>query len=164
MTDGSLDFLRTNFGDVLHAEVLARLDPTSRAALRHAGKPWAAAVSASSLCVKDFVGSVSRMKVAKELGCPWTARTCAVIAECGTLEVLQWAHREGCEWDWRTVRALALKADVDGLVWALSQGCEYSSSGIEEVMRCIFQDPQLWRVHNACARGRSLNGLKKLGN
>ena len=47
----------------------------------------------------DFVGSVERLAWANSNRvCPWNARTCALIARGGNLEVLQWAREHGCPW------------------------------------------------------------------
>ena len=47
------------------------------------------------------VGSMEQLRYARDLGCPWDARTCAAAAAVGTLDVLQYARANGCAWDAR---------------------------------------------------------------
>jgi hypothetical protein len=55
--------------------------------------------TAVPLGVSNFVGSVARLAWAKENGCDWTVRTCAIAAGGGHLDVLQWAREHVCPWD-----------------------------------------------------------------
>jgi hypothetical protein len=61
-------------------------------------KPWLVVVLANNLPfagnggvvafkVDDFVGSVEKLAWAKDNGCPWEIKTCALIAAGGHLEV-----------------------------------------------------------------------------
>ena len=80
--------------------VLARLDPTDLALFAKAGPEARAAVVASGLPragvpggvlleVKDFVSTVELLAWAKEKGCPWGTRTCALVARGGHLESVE---------------------------------------------------------------------------
>ena len=94
---------------VFAAEVLPRVDPTGRGLIARVGRASRAMVVASSLPragasvgvplkIQDFVRSVELLAWAKENGCPWIARTCAVIAEHGDLQVLRRARELDCPW------------------------------------------------------------------
>jgi len=39
------------------------------------------------------------LKWLREHDCPWDSLTCALAAEGGHLEVLQWAWKHGCQWE-----------------------------------------------------------------
>ena len=69
------------------------------------------------------VGSVEQLRYARDLGCPWDARTCAAAAAVGTLDVLQYARANGCAWDARTTSAAALGGHLEVLRWAKSNDC-----------------------------------------
>mmetsp|Transcript_662 Transcript_662/g.1522 ORF Transcript_662/g.1522 Transcript_662/m.1522 type:complete len:159 (+) Transcript_662:224-700(+) len=97
--------LLDGLGDVFEKEVLSLLDPTDLAMLARVGCGCRDAVRASGLPragvkgkgevllqVRHFTGSVERLAWAKANGCPWTWRTCALVAGGGQLEVLSWAR------------------------------------------------------------------------
>ena len=100
--------------EVFHVEVLKKwLDPTDCALLARACWKCAKAVAASSgggvtviagdtravpLKLVAFFGSVELLAWAKDNGCPWSARVCALAAEGGHLAVLQWAREHACPW------------------------------------------------------------------
>ena len=78
-------------------EVLARLSSTDIAVLSQLGPRWLAAVVGSGLPhagksegvplkLNEFVGSAGRLAWARENGCPWTPRACAVVAKGGNLQ------------------------------------------------------------------------------
>jgi len=83
------------WGVLFEAEVLPRMDPTSRAVLaqvNRAGRdavrlPAHLACAGRTVGVKlklvDFVGSAGRLAFALANGCPWEARTCAFVARGG---------------------------------------------------------------------------------
>ena len=82
---------------VFEREVLARLDCTDLAVLAQLGPRWLAAVVGSGLPragvsegvplkLNELVGSVGRLAWARKNGCPWTPRTCAVVAKGGNLQ------------------------------------------------------------------------------
>jgi hypothetical protein len=101
-----LGSLMENWSSLFEAEVLPRMDHTSRAVLAQVNRAGRDAVRlpADHACapagrtvgvplkLMDFVGSVGRLAWAKGNGCPWVARTCAFVAEGGDLEALQWAQ------------------------------------------------------------------------
>jgi hypothetical protein len=75
--------------EVLVKHVLARLDPTDCAMLARVAKPWLAVVLANylpragqggavRLKLVECVGSVERLAWAKDNGCPWHERSCAL--------------------------------------------------------------------------------------
>jgi len=70
--------------------------------------PCAGKSAGFPLKLKDFVGSVERLAWAAVNGCPWVAKTCAVIARSGNMEVLQWAKEHGCPWSKSTCSQAAL--------------------------------------------------------
>ena len=51
--------------------------------------------------LEAFVGSGEMLGWAKDNGCPWRKRTCALIAAGGHLDVLQWAREDDhmCAWN-----------------------------------------------------------------
>ena len=111
--------------------MLPRLNPADLAVVAQVGPPWLAAVVASGLAragktvgvplrITEFVGSAERLAWAKANGCPWTARTCIIIARGGRLEVLRWAS--GCPWDERTCAAAAGAGHLEMLQWAREHG------------------------------------------
>jgi hypothetical protein len=81
--------------------------------------------------VKHFVTSVEDLIWAKSHGCPFTERTCAIAAQYGGVEVLQWLHVEqGCPWDAATSCNLAMFSNIpiEALTWAREQGCPWNAS------------------------------------
>ena len=53
----------------------------------------------------------------------WSARTCAIIAKVGKLEVLQWARANGCPWDeYNTCSAAERRGHLEVLQW-VANGC-----------------------------------------
>jgi hypothetical protein len=96
--------------EVLAAKVLSQLDhtdlalfarvgPASRAAVVASGLPRAGTAAGGPLKLKELCGSVGRLAWAKANDCPWGARSCALAAAGGRLEVLIWAREHGCSWD-----------------------------------------------------------------
>ena len=88
-------------------EVIGRLDPADRAVLAQVAHPLLAAVEAAAAAAEGgsglpragksagvplklaaFVGSEKRLAWAKSNGCPWTERTCAVIAAVGQCRLI----------------------------------------------------------------------------
>ena len=125
--------------EVLAAEVLPRLGPAARTVLAQVARPWRAAVVASGLSLAgttegvplklaEFVGSVGRLAWARENGCKWTRRTCAVVAEGGQLEVLKWAREHNCPWHARTCHLAARGGHLELLQWARDHGWGLHSS------------------------------------
>jgi len=122
---------------------LTGMDPTDYALLARVGKPWLEVVLASNLpragmggAVKlklvDFCGSVEMLAWAKDNGCPWEGRTCALLAGHGRLEMLEWAREHGCgwdehgcEWDEEACAAAAEGGHLEVLTWAREHGCEW---------------------------------------
>jgi len=135
--------------DLFEEEVLKRLDPTDRTMVAQVGRPWLAAVLASGLTragkrlpvgaepltLKAFCTSVERLAWAKDNGCPWVERTCALIAGEGCLEVLQWARERGCPWDGQTCANAALGGHMDVLQWARLSGCPWNERTCAEAAR-----------------------------
>ena len=90
---------------VFTAELLPRLDPADRAVVAQVGPLWLAAVTSSwpdarwedrgGAAQARGVCRVRRTAWAKENECPWIARTCALVAESGHVEALQWAREHG---------------------------------------------------------------------
>jgi hypothetical protein len=68
--------------------------------------PCARANGGGLLQVMDFIRSVELLAWAKENGCPWVARTCALIAQQGHLPVPRRARELDCPWDASTCAAL----------------------------------------------------------
>jgi hypothetical protein len=79
--------------------------------------------------VKGFVASVALLAWAKDNGCPWTAATCAAIAENGKLEALEFArsHDRPCPWDWRTCASAAQGGHLAMLKRARELGCPWNT-------------------------------------
>ena len=122
--------------DFFVEEVLRRLDPTARTMLARMGRPWLAAVLASGLPragktagvplkLKEFCGSVELLAWAKDNGCPWKARTCALATAGGNLKVLQYAREHGCPWSKATCEYAARGGHLAVLVWAWERGCPW---------------------------------------
>jgi hypothetical protein len=137
--------------EVLAAEVLTRLDPTDVVLFGQANRACRAAVVAFGvpreeqeveetsddsndegteggpllLRVQDFVGSVERLALAKERGCPWDEGTCQYVAQGGHLEVLKWAWERRCPWNSNTCMFAACGGHLEVLQWAREHGCEW---------------------------------------
>jgi hypothetical protein len=104
-----LGSLTEDWSGLFEAEVLPRMDPTSRAVLAQVNRAGRDAVRLATdlacspagrtvgvpLKVADFVWSVGQLAWARENGCPWEARTCIFVAKGGNLETLQWARAHG---------------------------------------------------------------------
>jgi len=125
---------------VFDAEVLPRLDPTTRAltgrvgqacrdaVLRSPDLPCAGRTVGVKFGVEDFVGSNKLLAWAKDNGCRWDAPTCAVVAKGGRLEVLQWAREHDCPWDEGTCEAAFHGGHQEVLQWAREHGCPWDSN------------------------------------
>jgi hypothetical protein len=146
---------------VFAAEVLPRLEPADLALVARVGPASCAIVVASGLPragttlgvpfkIKDFVGSVELLAWAKENGCPWVARTCAVNARHGHLRVLRRARELDCPWDAWTCAVAAQGGHLEVMVWAREHGGPW--------------DEELEELHLDCcafaARGGHLEVLK----
>jgi len=128
---------------VFDAEVLPRLDPTTRALLGRCGQacrdamlrspdlPCAGRIVGLKLDVADFVGSVKLLAWAKTKGCPWrnslgvTGRhnPCLLAAKGGHLAVLEWAREHGCPWTNERICAGAARGGhLAVLQWARKHG------------------------------------------
>jgi hypothetical protein len=130
--------------DLFAEEVLQRLDPTALTMLAQVGRPWLAAVLASGLPrlpkgvrvklrLREFCTSPERLAWAKANGCPWgecpyltwSNNPCALAAEGGHLEALQWARKHHCVWDGWTCYYAAQGGHLAVLQWARAQGCPW---------------------------------------
>jgi len=129
--------------EVFAAEVLPRLPPADRTVLAQVGPLWLAAVVSSGLSragktagvplkLKDFVGSIARLSLARDNGCPWVERTCSFVARGGPgrggpgdMDVLRWAREHGCPWGTWTCAFVARSGVLEDLVWAYESGCPW---------------------------------------
>jgi hypothetical protein len=114
--------------DVLAADVLARLDPADRTSLAAVARMWRDAAYPISVFptglpraekpgaarILNIVGCLGPSSWAKETGCPWVARTFALAAVGGQLEVLKLARAQDCPWDETCARA-ALGGELETL-------------------------------------------------
>jgi len=161
-----LDLLE-RFPDLFAQNVLAYLAPIDRTFLAQTGGACRAAVAASNLPragtrrvevlgrtrattrrvvlwvvthkVREFCTSVERLAWAKASGCPWVARTCALAAQGGHLEVLKWAREHDCPWsEWTSLHA-ALGGHLEVLRWARGNGCPWSK---RDCVNAAFQHPE----------------------
>ena len=127
--------------DLFNKEVLERLDPTDRTMLAQVGRPWLAAVLSSGLPrlptgervrlrFREFCTSAERLAWARANGCHWGVSgslglndPCALAAQGGHLEALQWAREHYCPWDMWTCARAAEGGHRDVLRWAWEHGC-----------------------------------------
>ena len=68
---------------------------------------------------------------ARENGCPWDEKTCALAAEFGHLEMLKWARENGCPWDERTCSGAAEYGHLEVLKWARANDCPWDAETCE---------------------------------
>jgi len=141
-----LDLLE-RFPDLFAQKVLAHLDPIDRTFLAQTGSTCRAAVAASDLPragireevlgrsvwvvthrLEGFCTSVELLAWAKSNGCPWVARTCAIAARGGRLDVLQYARANYCPWDEWTCACAAKGWHLEVLKWAWEHHCPWVSS------------------------------------
>jgi len=114
---------------LFEAEVLPRLDPTTRAMLAQVGRagrdavrlPANLAIAGRTVGVKlklrDFIGSAKWLAWAKENGCPWVAQTCDFLVSRGHPDALKWAQVHHCPWNSTTLRNAATRGDVGVVEW-----------------------------------------------
>ena len=141
--------LLERFPDIFAQKVLRHLDPIDCTFLAQAGGACRAAVAASGLPregtrrvvqgksvlvvthrLVQFVTSVERLAWAKASGCPWTGRTCRIVARVGRLDVLRWAREQGCPWNVGTCEGAAEGGNLEVLKWLHEQGCPwYTGNG-----------------------------------
>jgi len=132
-----LGVLLEKLPEVFQAEVLPRLGPADRTVLAQVGRPWLAAVVGSGLAragetagvplsIRSFVGSAGRLAWAKANGCRWVAKTCAIAARGGRLEVLRWARENDCPWSELTCAYAAFRGHLEVLRWARENGCPWN--------------------------------------
>ena len=63
------------------------------------------------------------MAWAKDNWCPWEEATCALLAEHGRLEVLQWALEHDCPWDhWTLMERAAKGGHLEVVKWWREHG------------------------------------------
>ena len=141
--------LAERFPNLFAQKVLQHMYPIDRTFLAQAASTFRAAVSASDLPragtsrvqlgrivwvvrhrLQEFVGSVGRLAWAKTSGCPWVAKTCAIAAGGGRLDVLKWARDHNCPWNTGTTASAALGGHLEVLQWAREQGCPWWEEGI----------------------------------
>jgi len=173
---------------VFEAEVLPRLEPAGRALVARVGRASRAVVVASGLPragttggvplkIKDFIGTVELLAWAKENGCPWVARTCAMIALHGHLEVLRRARELECPWDASTCAAAAGGGHLAVMVWARQHGCPWeeniddgsnagccalaAAGGHLEVLKWLREHGCPW-VESTCAAAAAAGQLEVL--
>ncbi len=71
-----------------------------------------------------------------ENGCPWHEGTCALAAERGSLDCLQYAHERGCPWDGSTCAAAARAGSLACLQYAHENGCPWQESTCAQAAEC----------------------------
>lgn len=70
-------------------------------------------------------GHLRCLQYLHENGCPWDTRTCAYAARYGYPECLQYAHENGCPWDTMTCAGAALNGDLECLQYLHENGCPW---------------------------------------
>ena len=144
--------------------VFAYVSQACRKSVQLSGLPWAGDTPGVKMILAEFVGSVDRLKFAREEGCPWNALTCAAIAKGGDLKVLKYARANGCPWDSQTCAAAALAGNVRMMRYARTHGCPWDertcaaagSGGHLPMLKFLRENGCPWdntTLHNACARG-----------
>jgi hypothetical protein len=150
--------------EVLEAEVLTQLEPSdlalvarvgraSRAAVVASGLPHAGPTGGVPLKIKDFIGSVELLAWAKENGCPWVVRTCAVIARHGHQQVLRRARELDCPWGESTCAATAEGGHLDVLVWAREHGCQWDEETCDLAVEGGHLEVLRWAIEHGCPGG-----------
>jgi hypothetical protein len=154
---------------VFAAEVLPHLDPADRAAVAQVGPLWLAAVVASGLPragksaglplkLNEFVGSVHRLAWAKEIGCPWNTRTCALAAAGGHLAVLKWLREHRCPWDSSTCAAAAEGGYLEVLQWLWEHHCPWSPETCNQAAGGGHLEVLHWARAHGCPWDEDLEG------
>jgi len=146
--------------EVLAAEVLPRLDPTdiavfgrvgpaSRAAVVASGLPRASGMNGGGpLKLKAFCRSAERLAWAKANDCPWVARTFAMIARHGDLQVMRRARELDCPCAKSTCAAAAAGGHLDVLAWARKHGCPWERTSLRTRSRTVVHSlllADIWR-------------------
>jgi hypothetical protein len=159
-TPPTLTRLVEELPDLFAREVLQRMDATTRAMLAETSRTFRAAVASTGLprvrhgserlMLKEFCSSVERLAWAKSRGCPWTERTCALVAEGGHLEVLVWAREHGCPWDELTCAFAASCGHLEVLVWAREHGCPWNESTCADAAWGGHLEVLVWAREHGC--------------
>jgi hypothetical protein len=140
--------LQQELPEVLAAEVMPLLLPADRSSLaavacawrdaaypRHVfpeGLPRAETPGAVRVFqIAEFVQSIERLTWAKDNGCPWVAKTLAVVAMCGQLQVLRWARAHHCPWDADACAYAAMGGKLETLQWLRECGCPWDADTCE---------------------------------
>ena len=162
-----LDLLQ-RFPDCFKKEVLERLDPTDRTMVAQVGRPWLAAMLASELPrlpkgvrvrlrLSEFCTSVERLPWAKANGCPWGVlcryglfSPCALAAEGGHLEVVQWAREHGSQWNAVTCHLAAMSGHLEVLRWAWKQDCPWNAMTCANAAWGGHLDVLRWAREHGC--------------
>jgi hypothetical protein len=147
------------------------LDPIDRTFLAQAGGACREAVEASHLLragtcrrvigfllvvrvvthrLVDFVGSIERLAWAKASGCPWVARTCALVARGGHLEVLRWVRENNCPWDTMTSAWAACRGHLEVLRWAREHDCPWDATTCRGAARTGHLEVLQWAREHGC--------------
>ena len=140
----------------------SRVGGACRAAVVDSGLPRAGTSEWVPLKLKRFVGSAKRLAWAKANDCPWVARTCALTAAGGHVEVLKWAREHDCEWDKKTCAKAAAGGHLEVLKWAREHGCPWQEDEYENEQE-NNEDTSNICAANCCAlaaRGGHLEVLK----
>ena len=86
-------------------------------------------------------GSLKTLKLARSMGCAWTAETCAsacMSCECSEEDseaCLKYAHEQGCPWDERTTANAVVSGKYGCLKYALQHGCPVSPLTLIDAVR-----------------------------
>ena len=70
-------------------------------------------------------GHLETLQWLRSQGCAWDQYTCAWAATHGHLKCLQWARSEGCPWDESTCSSAAERGHLEVLRWARDNGCPW---------------------------------------
>ena len=164
-TPPTLTRLAEELPDLFAREVLQRMDATTRAMLAETSRTFRAAVALSGLPrvhhgserlkLEEFCNLVERLAWAKSRGCPWTERTCELVAEGGHLEVLVWAREHGCPWDGRTCAYAAWGGHLEMLVWAREHGCPWNETTCTYAAQRGRLEVLVWAREHGCPWNQS---------
>ena len=87
-------------------------------------------------------GSLKTLKLARSMGCAWTAETCAAaciptwdFSEEDSEACLKYAHEQGCPWDERTTANAVVSGKYSCLKYALQRGCPVSPLTLIDAVR-----------------------------
>ena len=164
--------------DLFEAEVLPRMDPTTRAVLAQVARAGRDAVRLPPdlacagrtvgvrLKLAEFVGSAGRLAWAKAHGCLWEARTCELVVAGELEDALMWALEHHCPWNETMCTTAAFDGHLQVVEWLIEAGADFDIARPDNGITPLFfaaQEGHLNVVERLIAAGADVGKARMDG-